>query len=155
MTLLFLILVLIVEIIQLSLFPPLFGNAYIIPSATFTLILFLSYRVREKALIIAFISGLFYDAVINLLGFISLINVLFTYIYLILNNILFVKNEKLEVFLIMPITILLRKLVIFLFVNTKFPLNVNLNQFLLVLIIDFVFVILFYRLFNKYLYEKA
>ncbi|RUM31645.1 MAG: hypothetical protein DSY32_00960 [Aquifex sp.] len=155
MTLLFLILVIIVEILQLSVFSPILGNAYTIPSITFLLILFLSYIIREKALLLAFLAGLFYDAVVNFLGFISLLNVVFTYIFLILNNVMFVKNPKVEVFLIMPVILLIRKLIIFLVVNAKFPLNVDLEKFVSVLFIDFLFLMVFYKVFNKYLNEKA
>ncbi|AAC07220.1 hypothetical protein [Aquifex aeolicus] len=155
MTFLFLILVFIIEILQLSVFPPIFGNAYIVPSLAFLLVLFSSYKIKEKALLLAFLSGLFYDAVVNFLGFISLLNVVFTYLYLVLNNILFVKNPKVEVFLIMPLILLLRKLTIFLVVNTKFPLNIGLKDFGVVLLIDLIFLILLYKVFNKYVYEKA
>ncbi len=155
MVFLFLFLSLIIAVLQASLFTPIFGNLFLTPSLSFVFILMSSRILKEKSLIPAFITGMLLDTITDSLGLITLVNIVFLYIYLLITEFIFVKNKLLDFFIIPPLLLILRKIVIISIIGKKFLIYLSFKSFLLSFLIEIVFLVILYKLFFKGVNEEA
>ncbi len=155
MVFLFLFLSLIIAVLQASLFTPIFGNLFLTPSLSFVFILMSSRILKEKSLIPAFITGMLLDTITDSLGLITLVNIVFLYIYLLITEFIFVKNKLLDFFIIPPLLLILRKIVIIGIIWKKFLIYLSFKSFILSFLIEIVFLVILYKLFFKGVNEEA
>jgi len=142
MALLFIFISLLISVFQASVFTPVFGSLFLTPSLSFIFILFSSYFIREKAIISAFLIGLFLDALTDSWGIITLLNVVFTYIYMLMSSVIFVRNLFVELFVILPSAVFIRKALLILIVERKFLINFTAKSLIFSFIIDLVFILI-------------
>jgi len=142
-------------VFQAAVFTPIFGSLFLTPSLSFIFILFSLYFIREKALISAFLIGLFLDAITDSWGIITLLNVFFTYIYMLTTFFIFVRSLFVELFAILPIVLVIRKLLLIFIVQRKFLIDFAAKSLILSLAIDLIFVLILCKFVCKRINEEA
>ncbi|NPA32853.1 MAG: hypothetical protein GXO04_04425 [Aquificae bacterium] len=144
-----------VALLQASLFSPLFGSLFLTPSLSFIFVLVSSYFIKEKAIVSAFLSGLFLDTITDTLGVLTLLNVVFTYLFLFLTGVVLVRNKFLEFFVLIPFISWVRKLILILLVRGRFMLEFSLELFLLSALVELVFIFILYKSLSGRIDEKT
>lgn len=155
MVFLFLLLSLAIAVFQASLFTPIFGNLFLTPSLSFVFILLSSRILKEKSLILAFITGLFFDTITDSLGLMTLINIVFLYIYLLITEFIFVKNRLFDFLILPPFVLILRKIVIISIVGKKFLIDYSLKSIIFSFFMEIIFLMILYKLFSKWIDEET
>ncbi|HIQ48964.1 MAG TPA: hypothetical protein EYH58_04970 [Aquifex aeolicus] len=155
MILLFIFASLLISVFQAAVFTPIFGTLFLTPSLSFIFILFSSYFIREKALISAFLIGLFLDAITDSWGIITLLNVLFTYIYMLMTYTVFVRNLFVELFTILPAVVVIRKILLIFIVERRFLIDFTVKSLIFSLAIDLIFILILCKFVCKRINEKT
>ena len=141
---------LLLAILQASLFIPIFKSLVFSPQVALLFLWIHSKELGDRSVItISFLLGLFLDALSNTWGAYTLSTVIFTYAYVSLKDALIVKEELYDFFLIIPFFLVLHKLLLFPLVNFKTDIEFSLKKFLLSFVVEYLFILLFYRITRK------
>ncbi|WP_461829153.1 rod shape-determining protein MreD [Aquifex sp.] len=142
-------------VLQASLFIPVFKSLVFSPQIALLFLWVYSKNLGDRSIIlISFLLGLFLDALSNTWGAYTTATVLFTYAYVSLKDALIVKDDFYDFFLIIPFFLIMHKLFLFPLVNFKTDIEFSLKKFLLSFFVEFLFILLFYRI-TREKYEET
>ncbi|NPB08147.1 MAG: hypothetical protein GXN96_04370 [Aquificae bacterium] len=144
-----------IAILQASLFTPVFGTLFLTPSLTFIFVLFSKYLVGEKIVILAFVSGLFLDAITDSWGIFILSDVLFAYFFLLITLLLIFKKGYVEALLVIPLVTFFRKLFLLFLVQLKYSVKLELSLFAYSVLVELVFILFMYMVMRKRIDAEA
>jgi len=137
-------------VVQVSVLTPLFKSLALSPHIALLSLWLYKKSLKEEALVtLAFLLGLYFDALSNTWGVHVLSTVLFTYIYMFLRITFIVKKESHETLLLVPFLLFLYKLVLLSLLSVKNGIEFSLGKFVTSLLIEYLFVASFYKLKKK------
>ncbi len=135
---------------QASFLVPVFKSLTFSPQIALLFLWISSKDVKDTAVIsVSFFIGVFFDALSNTWGAYIVSSVLFTYVYVFLRNTLIVKREIYEILIVPPTLITFYKLTLFLLQSLKTELSFSLKKLLVSLVVEYIFVLLSYKLSGK------
>jgi len=148
-TIFLLIPLILIAVLQASLFTPVFGNLFLTPSLTFIFVLFSKYLVGERIIFLAFVSGLFLDAITDSWGVFIISDVLFSYFFLIITLLLIFRKGYVEALLVIPLVTFFRKLFLLFLVQLKYSVKLEPSLFLFSVLLELIFILFMYTVMRK------
>lgn len=137
-------------IVQVSVLTPLFKSLSLSPQIALLSLWLYGKGLKEEALVtLALLLGLYFDALSNTWGAYTLSVVLFTYIYMFLRITFIVRREFHETLLLIPFLLFLYKLFLLPLLSLKNDAKFSLSKFVMSLLIEYLFVVSFYKLKKK------
>ncbi|GAB6066284.1 hypothetical protein JCM9492_13770 [Aquifex pyrophilus] len=85
----------------------------------------------------------------------TLINIVFLYIYLLITEFIFVKNRLFDFLILPPFVLILRKIVIISIVGKKFLIDYSLKSIIFSFFMEIIFLMILYKLFSKWIDEET
>jgi len=137
-------------VVQVSVLTPLFKSLVLSSQIALLSLWLYGKGLKEEALVsLAFLLGLYFDALSNTWGAYTLSIVFFTYIYMLLRTTFIVSREFHEILLLIPVLLFLYKLVLLSLLSLKNGTEFSLSKFVMSLLIEYLFIVSLYKLKKK------